>query len=361
MRNGIWTKGLVIGIILFFIGASALPSISGNLTEVFKNKSSNLNPISSKANILVYATEDGSSYIYDRTVFNIDFPIILENYGYTVTVTDRIMTPTITDSLLANYKELWILSSKRYSSGVFSSNEINTILAFRNAGNGLLIMADHYDYVDDANQISVPLGVTFFGLVYHGPSGNLIYPQFQSHPLFTGVTTIVSSEDDGKMNVNNPAQIVATYQGDNLIAILNNGEGKVVFDVTFTRLFNAGFGGHNWILSGDTPQYVKNIADWLNPNIVIGNITGGLFKVKAQIKNIGGAAATNVAWKIELTGGLIILGKLTTGTIATLAVNGTQTVSSKMIFGFGKTVVKVTADTTTKSVNATVLLVFIKI
>ena len=111
--------------------------------------------------------------------------------------------------------------------------------------------------------------------------------------------------------------------------------------------------------SGWSPAH--SIVITAGPSIQIGDITGGLFKVKAVIKNTGGGAATNVSWKIELTGGLIILGKVSTGTIPTIAAAGQATVSSKLILGFGKTVVKVTADTATKSVNATVLLVFIKI
>jgi len=101
---------------------------------------------------------------------------------------------------------------------------------------------------------------------------------------------------------------------------------------------------------------------YYNPPVVeIGNITGGLFKVNAVIKNTGGAAATNVEWSIKLTGGLIILGKESTGTIPTIAAGATADISSKLILGFGKTVLTVTADTATKSQNATVLLVFIKI
>ncbi len=97
------------------------------------------------------------------------------------------------------------------------------------------------------------------------------------------------------------------------------------------------------------------------PVIEIGDITGGLFKVNAVIKNTGDAAATNVQWSINLIGGLIILGKESTGTIPTIAAGATADISSKLILGFGKTVVTVTADTATKSQNATVLLVFIKI
>jgi len=97
------------------------------------------------------------------------------------------------------------------------------------------------------------------------------------------------------------------------------------------------------------------------PAIEIGNITGGLFKVNAVIKNTGGAAATNVQWSIKLTGGLIIFGKEYTGTIPIIAAGTTADISSKLVLGFGKTVMTVTADTATKSQNATVLFVFIKI
>jgi len=97
------------------------------------------------------------------------------------------------------------------------------------------------------------------------------------------------------------------------------------------------------------------------PAIEIGNITGGLFKVNAVIKNTGGAAAANVQWSIKLTGGLIILGKESSGTIPTIEAGATADISSKLILGVGKTVMTVTADTTTKSQNATVLFVFIKI
>jgi len=96
------------------------------------------------------------------------------------------------------------------------------------------------------------------------------------------------------------------------------------------------------------------------PTIEIGAITGGLFKVKAVVKNNGAVAATNVSWGIDLAGGIILLGKASSGTIPTIAAGGTATITSKLILGFGKTVITVTADTATKSQNATVLLIFIK-
>jgi len=110
--------------------------------------------------------------------------------------------------------------------------------------------------------------------------------------------------------------------------------------------------------SGWSPAHAITIT--AGPVIEIGAITGGLFKVKAVIKNTGSGAATNVSWGIKLTGGIIILGRQSNGTIATLAAGGNQSVTSKLILGLGKTVITVTADSATKTQNAMVLLIFIK-
>jgi len=97
----------------------------------------------------------------------------------------------------------------------------------------------------------------------------------------------------------------------------------------------------------------------INSSLQIETITGGLFKVKAVIKNDGSAAETNVPWWINLSGGIILLGKTTKGTIATIPAGDSVTISSGIIIGFGKTVVTVTADAATKSQNALLLLFFI--
>jgi len=99
--------------------------------------------------------------------------------------------------------------------------------------------------------------------------------------------------------------------------------------------------------------------------IKIGDILGGFFKISAVIKNIGSADATRVNWSITLDGGVILLGKETSGSISSIPAKDEVTVSSSLILGFGKTVVTVMAETLessdTKDVNAFVLLLFIKI
>jgi len=98
--------------------------------------------------------------------------------------------------------------------------------------------------------------------------------------------------------------------------------------------------------------------------IQIQTITGGLFKVKTSIKNTGSLIATDIDWSITLTGGAFI-GKETTGNIPSLAPGASQAISSKLIIGFGKTVVTVSAtcpeSSDIKEQNGTILLVFIKL
>ena len=98
------------------------------------------------------------------------------------------------------------------------------------------------------------------------------------------------------------------------------------------------------------------------PILEIGEIKGGLFKVSAIIKNTGDADATGVQWSIELTGGIILLGKSTTGTVD-IPAGGEVTVQSGLIIGFGSTTITVKAtipeSSDTKSKSAFVLFIYI--
>ena len=102
------------------------------------------------------------------------------------------------------------------------------------------------------------------------------------------------------------------------------------------------------------------------PEIVIGDITGGLFKISAVIKNNGSADTVRVNWSITLDGGFILLGKETTGKVINIPAGENMTVISKPILGFGKTTITVSAEKSdvssdTKEQDAFVLLFFIQI
>jgi hypothetical protein len=112
---------------------------------------------------------------------------------------------------------------------------------------------------------------------------------------------------------------------------------------------------------------------WSDPKMIIivdtaileiENITGDLFKVKVVVKNFGGLAATRVSWSITLDGGIILFGKETTGNILSLSAGDEKTISSGLIFGFGKTMITVSAEipesSATKDQKAFVFLFFIR-
>ena len=116
-------------------------------------------------------------------------------------------------------------------------------------------------------------------------------------------------------------------------------------------------------------------SDWSNdhaieifagPAVDISAITGGLFKVSSTIRNPGLEAADDVSWSITLDGGFILLGKETTGTGLSIPAGGEETVNSKLILGFGKTRVIVTAeipdgDSDSRNQGASVILFLIKV
>ncbi|UCF13537.1 MAG: PKD domain-containing protein [Thermoplasmatales archaeon] len=79
------------------------------------------------------------------------------------------------------------------------------------------------------------------------------------------------------------------------------------------------------------------------PILDIKPIKGGLFKVSTEIENIGSKEATGVQWSIKLEGGAFI-GKETEGGPLTIPEDGSETVTSKLIIGFGPTVITATAD-----------------
>jgi len=79
------------------------------------------------------------------------------------------------------------------------------------------------------------------------------------------------------------------------------------------------------------------------PVLEIGEISGG-FGVSAVIKNTGDGEATDVNWSITLEGGLIILGKETTGTTASIPAEDEASIKSGLIFGIGKPTITVTAE-----------------
>jgi hypothetical protein len=101
------------------------------------------------------------------------------------------------------------------------------------------------------------------------------------------------------------------------------------------------------------------------PALDINSLNGGLFTIKSTIKNMGEAEATDIQWTISLDGGLILLGKESSGDIGYLDPGEEAKISTKLILGFGKTLVRATAEIPEhldeREQRATVFLFFITV
>jgi len=101
------------------------------------------------------------------------------------------------------------------------------------------------------------------------------------------------------------------------------------------------------------------------PDIKIDKINGGILKVNTIVKNEGDAEATDVQWNINLDGGVILLGKASSGEVEYIGPNEETEINSRSIIGFGKTVVTVNVeveeDSASRNQKGFVLLFFISI
>lgn len=114
-----------------------------------------------------------------------------------------------------------------------------------------------------------------------------------------------------------------------------NSNGQMTFLIYTERASYRSF--HDFVTLTVTEPLDKPILD-------IGPILGGLFRVNSNIKNRGYFNATNVSWDIDFEGGLILMGRQTSGSIPLILSNEEIEINSKTVIGFGPTSVKVTAD-----------------
>jgi outer membrane protein assembly factor BamB len=215
--------------------------------------------------------------------------------------------------------------------------------------------------------------------VYIGSGDHKVYC-FKDANAAPDAPAIPTGPSIGQKGVNYTfSTVTIDPDGDNVFYLFDWGDGT---NSTWIGPYNSsvpGTASHAWADSGNFSIKAKAKdtngaeSDWstthsisitLGPILEIQDISGGLLKITAVIKNTGDTPAANISWSIKVVGGAWI-GKDTTGDINTLAAGGQQKISSKVILGFGKTVVTVTAEVpesqATRSQNGTILLFFIKL
>ncbi|MCU0850939.1 MAG: PKD domain-containing protein [Candidatus Thermoplasmatota archaeon] len=133
---------------------------------------------------------------------------------------------------------------------------------------------------------------------------------------------------------------------------------------------------HSWSIAGAYELKAKckdeydAESNWSEPHeLTILNIDFSLeikggFGVTVTMKNNGGIALTDIQWKINLSGGLIILGKMKTGSIDALQPSESETFKNIPVLGIGKTTIQVEFTcaegiTGSKSTTGTVFLFFV--
>jgi len=87
-------------------------------------------------------------------------------------------------------------------------------------------------------------------------------------------------------------------------------------------------------------NYITAVAP---SEVEIGNITGGLLKVSAEILNKGEINVTSLNWSITVSG-FVLLGKTKSGTIPSIPIGGSEVVSDRPIFGLGNIIITVKVD-----------------
>ncbi|TFG07685.1 choice-of-anchor D domain-containing protein [Candidatus Thorarchaeota archaeon] len=80
------------------------------------------------------------------------------------------------------------------------------------------------------------------------------------------------------------------------------------------------------------------------PDLSIGEVTGGLLKVAAQVFNNGTAAASEVNWSIQIEGGIVLLGRTASGAIESLPAGDSVLIVDRPVFGLGKIIITVTLE-----------------
>jgi hypothetical protein len=188
-------------------------------------------------NILFYNTYRG--YGYSNSYFQANAPVVLRANGDTVTVTTRTATPVLTEALLSEYDQLWIINGQANSSGTFSAAELDAVAAFLNDGHGVLLISDHANrpgwdktWATDVGQVAGLFGVSYQGYINRYYPMTVSEPDFDTgHPIWDGVNAVWGGTDSEIVTENPAVQIIAAPNGSPMVAVLEVEAPKVDIDI----------------------------------------------------------------------------------------------------------------------------------
>jgi hypothetical protein len=127
---------------------------------------------------------------------------------------------------------------------------------------------------------------------------------------------------------------------------------------------------HTWTIEGDYTITVKAKdvegleSGWSEASIIyitaepiieIGEISSSFGSITAEIKNVGGGEASDVSWSITLDGGLVLLGRQTTGTFTKILPGLAPKAKTGFVLGFGSVDIIITAGRAEKTATALLL------
>jgi len=229
-----------------------------------------------------------------------------------------------------------------------------------------------YEYPYDDSDIS-----WFYGMTILGDPTLIIHCTKNLPPFGTNFT----GPNEGTIDVDYTFCIdVFDQEGDLIYCNWSWGDGKSTGWIGPYTSGETACTTHNWTNSGNYEIRI-NLKDdmgsesgWSEPYPIyilkssimkIGKVNGGLFKINAELKNIGEEEAINVKWNITLDGGFILIGRKSNGILQSASPGEMITVDSKPIIGLGKVIVTVRVEIPenieTRDINGKVFLFYLKV
>lgn len=214
---------------------------------------------------------------------NFDVSGNLRSAGYVVDYKVRSGQGEVTDDLLKDYTQLWLINGEDKSGLYLTESEKNAIIDFRENRGDILISVDHttdniasdsYSYQRMLNPIAEHFGVRFSGTwtpgstcITEGKTYDRGVLTLEEHDFNEGVSTVSSSNSDAFMKItednsdgrykvlgwigSEPYGTILLDEGYNV--------GRVVFDNSFARFY----GGSAACKGANDAKYHVNIANWL--------------------------------------------------------------------------------------------------